>query len=432
MRVTESEIQTTIFQVLTDIIEEWGDELDEPLNPDTKLVDDIGFSSIDFVQFAVAVESRFQTKLGFQALLMKNGGYVDDLSAQQVSNFVFERLNQDEDSAKTDSEMPVQSHSRVESVDDKVTAEAFDEFCRIIRPSKKLPISPQKNPPAVFILSPPRSGSTLLRIMLAGSPQLFVPPELHLLSYGDMAERRSILDDEHNSHLLEGTIRALMQLRNWDAEQAREFASNSESDAMSCIDFYSLLQSDIGDRLLVDKTPTYAINTLILDRAEAHFENAKYIHLLRHPCGTIRSYEESKLTRMMPLMNESDFSSRMLAEMTWLLFHRNILEFFEKVPSQRIHQLKYEELLQHPETEMRKICDFLSVEFNSDMLDPYQDHKHRMADGVDTASKMSGDIKFHLHEGINTDAAFRWKQFYSETILGHITANTARQLGYSI
>ena len=65
-------------------------------------------------------------------------------------------------------------------------------------------------------------------------------------------------------------------------------------------------------------------------------------------------------------------------------------------------------------------------------MDPYQDHKHRMADGVDTASKMSGDIKFHLHKGINRDAAFRWKQFYSESILGDITVNTTRQLGYSI
>ena len=117
---------------------------------------------------------------------------------------------------------------------------------------------------------------------------------------------------------------------------------------MPCIDFYNLLQNDVGERLLVDKTPTYAIDKVILDRAETDFKNSKYIHLQRHPCGTIRSYEESKLTRMMPLMNESKFSSRMLAEMTWLLCHQNILDFFKQVPSERIHQVKYEELVQHP------------------------------------------------------------------------------------
>ncbi|MEB3325328.1 MAG: SDR family NAD(P)-dependent oxidoreductase, partial [Cyanobacteriota bacterium] len=36
-----------------------------------------------------------------------------------------------------------------------------------------------KLPSALFLLSSPRAGSTLLRVMLAGHPQLFSPPELH-------------------------------------------------------------------------------------------------------------------------------------------------------------------------------------------------------------------------------------------------------------
>src|SRR5690606_29517854 len=38
----------------------------------------------------------------------------------------------------------------------------------------------------VFILCSPRSGSTLLRVMLAGHPDLFAPPELHLLHHRSM------------------------------------------------------------------------------------------------------------------------------------------------------------------------------------------------------------------------------------------------------
>ena len=48
-----------------------------------------------------------------------------------------------------------------------------------------------KNPPAIFILSPMRSGSTLLRIMLAGNPRLFSPPELQLLQFETLAERKA-------------------------------------------------------------------------------------------------------------------------------------------------------------------------------------------------------------------------------------------------
>src|SRR3954466_6093857 len=60
---------------------------------------------------------------------------------------------------------------------------------RVLEPLAPVQTGP-KNPPAVFVLSPPRSGSTLFRVMLAGHPGLFAPPELELLSFNTLAERR--------------------------------------------------------------------------------------------------------------------------------------------------------------------------------------------------------------------------------------------------
>jgi len=50
--------------------------------------------------------------------------------------------------------------------------------------------SGKKNKPAIFILSPPRSGSTLLRVILGGHPSLFSPPELYLLSFNTLQQRK--------------------------------------------------------------------------------------------------------------------------------------------------------------------------------------------------------------------------------------------------
>ena len=65
------------------------------------------------------------------------------------------------------------------------------ELARAAEPVRPLPPLPRpcgpKNPPAVFVLSPPRSGSTLLRVMLGGHPRLFAPPELELLSFNTLA-----------------------------------------------------------------------------------------------------------------------------------------------------------------------------------------------------------------------------------------------------
>ena len=39
-----------------------------------------------------AIEQHFERKFGFQALLMKDGSYVSDLTIAQVSDFVGSRL----------------------------------------------------------------------------------------------------------------------------------------------------------------------------------------------------------------------------------------------------------------------------------------------------------------------------------------------------
>jgi hypothetical protein len=54
----------------------------------------------------------------------------------------------------------------------------------------------------------------------------------------------------------------------------------------------------------------------------------------------------------------------------------------------------------------------------------------RMTDGVASASQMSGDLKFHLHNAINPASATRWKEFYGENVLGAQTRELAGRLGY--
>ncbi|MFZ2986861.1 sulfotransferase family protein, partial [Ideonella sp.] len=246
-----------------------------------------------------------------------------------------------------------------------------------------------------------------------------------------MGERLKALSGSYTEHLLEGAVRAVMQLRGCTGEEARAFVSQCEQDDISTKEFYRQLQEPLkGERMLVDKTPSYVVDVNILKRAEQDFDQPLYIHLLRHPCGMIRSYEESKLERLMPMIQESSFASRELAELTWLTAQQNTLEFAKQVPPERFLQIRYEDIVRQPEASIRQICSFLKVPYEDAMINPYQEMDQRMTDGVDTASKMSGDLKFHLHNAINPEAAVRWKQFYSEDILGAQTREIAAQLGY--
>lgn len=89
--MTESEIQSELIELLKEITEDW--EIDEiEILPSTKIVEDLGFVSIDIIQLVVAIEEHFQQKLGFNELLMKNGRYIDDLGVDEIAKFVERKL----------------------------------------------------------------------------------------------------------------------------------------------------------------------------------------------------------------------------------------------------------------------------------------------------------------------------------------------------
>ncbi|HMB47501.1 MAG TPA: AMP-binding protein, partial [Afifellaceae bacterium] len=115
----------------------------------------------------------------------------------------------------------------------------------------------EKNRAAVFVLSAPRSGSTLLRAMLGGHPKLFAPPELYLLSFNDLAERDHWFSGSQR-YLKEGNIRCLMEIFGSSAEDEISRMEDLESQALSTQAYYRLMQDGLGERMLVDKTPFYA------------------------------------------------------------------------------------------------------------------------------------------------------------------------------
>jgi acyl transferase domain-containing protein len=285
-----------------------------------------------------------------------------------------------------------------------------------------------KNSPAIFVLAPPRSGTTLLRVMLAGHARLFGPPELELLSFNTLPERKAFFAGR-GSFRLEGSLRAIMEIQGCDAEQAEQVMAEYEDQGMTTQQFYRLLQGWIGSRVLVDKTPTYAMDRTVLERAEQEFEGALYLHLLRHPYGMIHSFEESKMSQWL-FQYKHRFSDRELGELVWLVSHRNIVAFLEGVPKERQHRVRFEDLVQQPEATGRELCDFLGLEFDEDVVQPYRDKEARMTDGLHAVSKMIGDPKFHTHQGIDPSVADNWTRDYTEDFLGDLTREMARHLGY--
>src|SRR6185312_12907032 len=295
----------------------------------------------------------------------------------------------------------IEAAGRMERTE-RVDAGKVARMRALIRPLAPLARSGPKNPPAVFVLAPPRSGTTLLRVLLGGHPRLFAPPE-----------------------------RAVLEVRGCTAGEATRITEGWAEAGWTSRQVYGQLQDWLGERILVDKTPSYALDRSILERAEEDFSEPLYVHLVRHPYGMIRSFEEAKLDQIF-FRQEHPFGRRELAELIWLVSQENILGFLEGVPPHRRHQVHFEDLLRDPEGELRRLCGFLGLEWDPAMVRPYEDSGRRMTDGIHAESRMLGDVKFHTHSGIDASTAERWREAYREDFLGVPTAEMAKALGYDI
>ncbi|MEM6415806.1 MAG: acyl carrier protein [Pseudomonadota bacterium] len=81
-------IQARIIKIIADMVQDWGVDA-ESITSGTGLVADLEFVSVDIIHLVVAIEEDFERpKMGFEELLMNDGQYVDEVTIEQLANFV--------------------------------------------------------------------------------------------------------------------------------------------------------------------------------------------------------------------------------------------------------------------------------------------------------------------------------------------------------
>jgi len=94
MSMTKSEIEQKVISVLNEMTQDWDLDSAEGIKPQTGLMNDLEFESIDIVQLAVAMEQNFNQKgLPFEQLFMHDGDYVDEIHVSEVVDFMHSNMN---------------------------------------------------------------------------------------------------------------------------------------------------------------------------------------------------------------------------------------------------------------------------------------------------------------------------------------------------
>lgn len=237
----------------------------------------------------------------------------------------------------------------------------------------------------IFVIGPPRSGSTLLMRMLSSHSAIYSRAEPHLLT--------------PLAHLgYYDTVDAAPFDQLQAQQTVREFVADlpgGEADYLDACRAYTdilygrmLAARGKGKPFFLDKTPA---NALVLPFVTKLYPGGRYVVLTRHPAAIWSSYANSffdgdyvAARKHNPLLN------RYVPAMARFIRERS-------VPYVRVG---YEELVQSPETEMRRVFEFLGVPFEAGTID-YGEHAHE--------SKGLGDpLGVQQHSRPVTDSIEKW------------------------
>ena len=248
-------------------------------------------------------------------------------------------------------------------------------------------------PSPVFLLGFPRSGTTLLDTMLMGHPDV------------------EVLEEEPT--LLE----AAKLLQPFDTLPTADDAKieNAREEYFRVAARHASLETG---KLLVDKNP---LSMNLLPIIHRLFPGARIILALRHPCDVVFSCYAAnfKLNDAMPNFLRLDTA----AEMYDLSF-----TYFEKTRAlfdPPVHQIVYENLVADGENELRKLLEFLGLEWNDAVLDHQETARNRGR--IKTASYSQ------VGQPIYSQAAGRWTNFrqHMEPVLP-VLKPWAEKFGYSV
>ena len=209
-----------------------------------------------------------------------------------------------------------------------------------------------------FIVGAMRSGTTLLRLMLASHPRLAIPPESHFLPELVEFEASSGGLARHRQRVIEWLIahRRLADF-NLGAEWVRE--TLSALDPFTTRSIASVLFAEYarreGKARWGDKTPRYRS---FFPQLHGVFPEAKFIHVLRDGRDTALSAWRARFGP----------KTWAAAVYDWRDAVRDAWAGARALPRGSLLEIRYEDLLENPEGALRKVCGCLQEDYLPELL----------------------------------------------------------------
>ncbi len=287
-----------------------------------------------------------------------------------------------------------------------------------------------ERPPAPFIVGVPRSGTTLLRLMLDAHSLMAIPPETHFIP-------KLIRMVEHsNGDPRQEVVEFVTNHRRWPDFELDVAAFESRLDAAPELDaatvvrsFYGAYAEAQGKPRWGEKTPQYL---RMMGRIARTLPEAHFIHIIR----------DGRDVALSLLSVEWGPTNIQHAAEQWVDEIHTARRKLSRIP--HYMETRFEELVANPEPLLRRVCEFVGLEFEPAMLSYHRGAAGRMGE-MQRDFKIAGGPTLTPEERVrqhalisappSTEAAGRWQERMDPADVAAfeaIAGETLTELGYEL
>ncbi|UCC29807.1 MAG: sulfotransferase [Phycisphaerales bacterium] len=248
----------------------------------------------------------------------------------------------------------------------------------------------------IFVVGSPRSGTTLLRLILDSHPDISCGPETHfLMGLSTIVGRRWELIERYG-----------FEKAYWYQKVAEFFDS-----------FQRGYAERRGKKRWAEKTPYY---TTILDFINQLFPSSQFIHIIRDGYDVVASHRD-----------RWGYKSAVRATLIWRRYVTLARDFGNTVSHDRYHELRYEDLVRTPAPVLRDLFEFLGEPWDPAVLE-YDRGEHDILDGYDafTKSRRSDDVGQSPIYGSRVGAGKKELGMFLRALFRYRSGALYKELGY--
>jgi hypothetical protein len=274
----------------------------------------------------------------------------------------------------------------------------------------------------IFVVGNRRSGTTMLRLMLASHPNIGVPPEGgFVVTMGWIWGRKRLSDSDYPA-LVDGFF-CQQNAQDWELTPAQLLQAievrRPETFAQFVDEVYReyLRLKFPGKTRWGDKTTWYLDFLPMINRI---LPSAKFVHIIRDGRDIACSYRK---------MDHMPHDIRRIA-LEWTTNIETLRRSWRFLGPRRFIEIQYEGLVAEPRAALQGVCSFVGEEFSEEML---SFHKRNKADRLEPERHMGWKGK--TMKPVDVGSVGRWRNELPERDVHDfesIASGTLSRLGYDL